>query len=125
MAYEERLRCVTMISGADYRDGSSQYRFVVGNGSNSGMVRVSLIGDNATGICQDDPNLNQASAIAVSGISKVIAGAAVTAGTQIMSDNQGRAIAATSGNWILGTAILGTTTAGLPISIKFDKNGKL
>jgi hypothetical protein len=124
LAYDEKLQCVTMISGADYSDGSAHYRFVVADTTNRRMLRVSTAGANAYGICQDQPITGEASAVAISGISKVIAGGVITPGAAIASDNQGRAVVATTGQWVLGTAVFGAAAAGIVIPIRYDNAGK-
>ena len=124
MAFEESLETITMIAGADYSDGSAHYRFVVPTSTAKTLVRASAAGANADGICQDEPSEGHASCIAIGGVSKVIAGAAITAGAKIMSDDQGRAVTATSGNYVLGTAINSAAAAGIVIPVLFSKNGR-
>ncbi|AYD01182.1 DUF2190 family protein [Neorhizobium sp. NCHU2750] len=122
MAYEERLSTITLIAAADYSDASAQYRFVISSGE-GGFLR-STAGADAIGVCQDDPNLNQASCIAIGGISKLIAGDVITAGDPISSDDEGRAVTAASGDFILGTAINPAAAAGIVIPVLFEKAGK-
>lgn len=124
MAFEERLSTLTMISGADYSDGFAHYRFVVPTSTAKTFLRASVAGSDAVAICQDTPRTGEASCVADGGISKVVAGAAITAGAQIATDNQGRAVTATSGAYILGTAIQGAAAAGIIIPILFEKNGR-
>lgn len=124
MAYEEKLETVTMLAGADYSDGSAHFRFVKLTSTPGTFVRCSVAGEDADGICQDEPGSAHASCIAIGGISKVVAGAAITAGAKITTDDQGRAVTATTGAAVLGTAIQDAAAAGIIIPAKLDNNGR-
>jgi methionine aminopeptidase len=58
------------------------------------------------------------------GISRVVAGAAVAYGVEVMSDASGRAIAWTTGNRSLGFAMQAATAAGDQIDVLFFPNGR-
>lgn len=63
------------------------------------------------GILQDKPRAGQPANVMRSGVTKMVAGAAVTAGAEVMADATGRAItAATATNRVIGIA-LETATA--------------
>lgn len=124
MAYQERLSTITMIAGADYSDGSAHYRFVIPTSTPKTFVRASVAGSDAVAICQDEPGNGHASCVAEGGISKIVAGAAITAGAKIATDNQGRAVTATTGAYVLGIAVNGANAAGDIIPMLFEKNGR-
>ncbi|MHB0954233.1 MAG: DUF2190 family protein [Allorhizobium sp.] len=124
MSYENRLKTVTLISGADYSDGSAHYRFIKLTSTPGTFVRCSVAGEDADGVCQDEPGSDHASCIAIGGISKVVAGAAITAGAKITTDDQGRAVTATTGNSVLGIAIHDAAAAGIIIPVLVEKNGQ-
>ena len=90
-------------------------------------VNITGAGEQAIGVLQDDPDAAGKSA-AVWGpgsTSKVVAGAAVTAGDKVMSDATGRAITATSTNFINGVAIEAAAGAGAVITVLLVPGGKL
>ncbi len=121
MAYEESLTCISLNASAAIT-AANQYRFVVLNGSRT-FALASLAGADAFGVVQDTPAAGEASAVATDGVTKVVAGAAITAGAAVTTDNAGRAVAATTGNRILGNALTGASAAGQIISVRLDKNG--
>lgn len=57
------------------------------------------------GVLQNKPNSGQAATVGYSGRSKVVAGAAVTAGRLLTTNSSGRAINATSGQLVFGRAL--------------------
>lgn len=72
---------------------------------------------NAIGILQNKPADTQAATVMVAGVSKAIAGAAITVGTLVMADNGGKVIAATTGTKALGLALVAATADGDVISV--------
>jgi len=80
-----------------------------------GRARVgapSGAGGMAIGVLQNKPNaLGQAAEIHVGGLTKVKAGAATAAGIDIQTNAAGKAIAAASGDVVLGHSITAATAA--------------
>lgn len=103
MATQEALTCITREAGADL--SAKQYHFV--NMSSDGQVdAVASAGAQGIGVLQDKPTAaGQAACIAVYGVSKVVAGADVTAGNRVQADGNGKAIAATTGDFVMGVAL--------------------
>jgi hypothetical protein len=99
-----------------------KYRFVqMGTTSVQHVITVSASGGtakNVLGISQEDIDAAKVATgkatinVRMFGISKVIAGAAVTAPDYVMSDASGRAIAATTGLMVRGLALTSATAAG-------------
>lgn len=87
----------TMIAGADL--STHQHKFVKASGATAVLCGS---GERGIGVLQNDPADTQAGEIMHDGISKVVFGATVAAGVEIMSDGSGRAIAATATNRALG-----------------------
>lgn len=56
------------------------------------------------GVLLNKPNSGQAASVAVVGECKVVAGAAITQGVPVTTNQSGRAITAASGDWRIGTA---------------------
>lgn len=99
MAWEQALQTVTMIAGQDL--SSSQYCFVVE--AADGQVDPSGDGAQADGVLQNDPSAaGQAASVAISGVTRVKAGAATTRGGPVASDSTGRAVNAATGDRVLG-----------------------
>lgn len=100
MAYQVPGFRINIISGADLT--TKKFRFVKVNAD----AKAVLAGadENAVGVLQDEAVLGEATNIMVSGITKVVAGGAVTAGSNISSDANGEAVTAGAGA-ILGIAL--------------------
>ena len=93
-----------------------QFRFVILNGSGL-MAQNTTAGGRVSGVVQNKPNTNQAVTVMQTGVSKVVAGAAITQGALVMSDNVGRAVPATGTNIAVGRAELAASAAGEIISV--------
>jgi hypothetical protein len=102
MATENRLQTITLVAAADL--SAEQFTHI-----EAGAVQAGA-GEKAVGILQNKPTSGQSATIAIAGsISKVVAGAAVSAGAQVASDATGRAVTATTSDVVTGTAL---TAAG-------------
>ena len=64
------------------------------------------------GVAQNKPDSGQAVTVAYFGESKVTAGGTCTAGSFITTDSSGRAVDATSGDFVLGMALQAAATTG-------------
>jgi len=106
MAKQEALTNITLEAGGDLSAG--QYRFV--NVAADGQVDlVASAGTDAIGVLQNDPDAaGVAATVAIMGVSKVVIGTGgLTAGNRVQSDASGEAIAAATGDVVLGRAITG------------------
>lgn len=80
-------------------------------------------GENAYGIVREGATAGHFATVAVRGLVRVEAGAAITAGTEVMSDGNGRAIpAAGAGNVVLGVARGAAGDAGVIFPVELDKS---
>ena len=104
-------------AAGDYR--ALQFRFVELNASGL-MAQVTTLGARAAGVLQNKPNLNEAAEVMLTGVSKVVAGAAVAVGANLTSDAAGRAVTAGAGQAILGKAELAAGAAGEVISVRLN-----
>lgn len=122
MAYEANLETLagSTLAGADL--SASQYRAVKGNGSGN-YILASVAGERVVGVVQNKPTSGKAATIAVRGITKMVAGAALALNAEVMTDNQGRAVLATAGLQILGRAVIAAGAAGEIISVALDSRG--
>lgn len=120
--YEESIRSITLdadatlavytgvpgLPGSASPNSGNQYRFV----SVTGAHQVGLADETTTpvGVLQNKPQATGAAAtVAIRGISLVQAGAAVTAGDEIVVDTDGTGVPS-------GTTGAGTTVVGIAVS---------
>lgn len=105
MAYEESLQCITVPANADL--SAKQYFFVkLTNSSGTGRAAVTGDGQSAVGVLQNKPDTaGDAATVGFSGVSKVSAGGSITAGQPVASDSAGEAVAAATGDIVLGVAL--------------------
>jgi hypothetical protein len=116
MAWEEALQTRTYEAGGDL--SGLQYRFCKQTGDDQ-VVGCDAAGEAAIGVIQNDPDEQEkATTVAVGGISKVEAGAELTVGQAVSTDNQGRAIPATTGHVVLGHTRLAASEAGVLTSVE-------
>jgi hypothetical protein len=117
MATENKGKCVSMLAASDL--SAAQYRFVTVNGS--GKIAQTGDGAEADGILQDDPAAadRPGEVMAGIGLSKVVAGAATTAGGNAASDSVGRAVDAITGDAVMGKFMEAAGAAGDIITILF------
>src|SRR6185437_5055634 len=101
-------------------NGSGQFLIVKMTGSGNAPT-VTVAATNATvchGVLQNDPLSGAVADVCVGGVSKVVAGAAITLGAALMSDTAGRAITQTSTNPVIGYALNQATAANQIISMQ-------
>jgi hypothetical protein len=104
MATEQKVCSITRIAGADL--SAAQYLFV--EQSTAGTITVcNGAGEYALGVLQNDPTSGQAGTVAVSGVTKVVAGGTVAIGAKVTTTAAGKALTATTGQQILGEAMSG------------------
>jgi hypothetical protein len=91
-----------------------QFYFVTTNAS--GQINFTGAGAVADGVVQDKPNAQGVEAeVAILGITKLVTGAAVTAGDPLMANASGQAITATAGNFVRARALASSAGAGVII----------
>ena len=89
MAFQQNLKLRSAPVAADLSE--SCFRFVVLDGTQS--LAVAGAGVRVAGVLQTGPDtVGRAGGFAVSGISMIVAGAAIPTNTHVMSDDQGRAV---------------------------------
>lgn len=74
-------------------------------------------GEQVYGILQNKPAAGQAADVGISGISKAVAGAVVTAGNMLMTDTSGRLIVATGTNYRVAQALEGAAATGVIFTV--------
>jgi hypothetical protein len=107
-AYEDALTNVSLEADGD--QSSNQYKFM--KLGTDGIDVQDTSGDPCVGVLQDKPGDGTMGAVAIAGITKVVAGAAVSRGADVQSDSQGVAVEA-------------STTAGELISVMLRPQGQI
>lgn len=105
MAYQKPGLTESFDSAADLT-GKEYFLAVV---DSSAQADLAGAGENAVGTIQEGKVAGKHSTLMLSGITKVVAGAAVAAGAKVMSNAAGKGITATSTNHVVGVAL---TAAG-------------
>lgn len=112
MATNESLRAITMIANVDL--SANQYRFV--NMNTSGRtIAATAAGERMVGVQQDKAGQQtgaalEASEIGIDGVTLIVLGATVTAGVEVKSDDEGRAVSAatpSAGHYVGGILLTG------------------
>lgn len=120
MAFEIPGFAFSLEAASDLSAG--QHHFVEVDSSGQ-IALVNGSGDTVDGVLQNDPDAQgQAGTVINDGISKVVAGAAVAQGALVMSNASGRAITATSGNFVAGRALEAATADAEVISVLLGGN---
>lgn len=108
MALEQNVRPISLPAGEDLT--SHQWRFVkVGAGS----TFVKAGAGEGVGVLQNKPTNGEAASVATDGVSFCEAGGAINEGDLVTTDIQGRAVAASPGDVVKGTAAGGASKAGV------------
>lgn len=105
MATENALKSIPYTASVDL--SAAQYTFVAVSGEDAVGLPADNGGD-AIGIVQNNPVVGCAAAVAVTGQSKILFGAAgLAAGAKVTCDATGKAVAVVAGDTILGTVVQG------------------
>lgn len=93
----------------------------------NGRLTVSnAAGESVFGVLQNDPAaIDQSGAVMLNGVSKVVAGAAVTVGALVQTNASGRAIAALSADFVVGRALEAAGGDGETIPVALGENQRL
>lgn len=94
-------RTHTFVAAADL--SAAQYTFQ--KCDNTGKIATAANGGQANGVLQDAPAAGGPGCVAISGVCRVKAGAAIAAGALVQSDANGKAITAVANSYIHGMAL--------------------
>lgn len=121
MAYEGTLSCVPGLV-ASGNLSAHQFKFVTIGAS--GAALNTTVGGIVDGVLQDKPTAaGEATQVAFSGVSKVVAGALVNKGAEVMSDANGKAVTATTGINVAGRALEAAGADGELIAVLLNTRG--
>lgn len=105
MALQQEVRSLSLPASADL--SASQFCFVALDGN--GRIALPSAGADCVGVLQDKPDAldraGQVGMLNMSGRLKVISAAVITAGQKVKADAAGKALVATTGTHVLGTAL--------------------
>jgi len=102
---EEKLMTVSGEASGDL--SSHQFKFMVIDSNNQLALNTSA-GALCNGVLQDKPDAaGKAGSLGVGGVTKIVLGATLAAGAEVMSSAAGVAVAATATNKVLGTLRVG------------------
>lgn len=126
MAWEGALRFLPGVkAGSDLSAATAQFKFVYVVDPGKVFLALTAGTRKIVGVLQDTPGSNQPALVAEGGITKMLAGIALSAGQPIMADASARGIsaAAVSTNHIQGYA-LETVNSGelFAMILKYDGN---
>jgi hypothetical protein len=124
MATEQKLEVVSLPANADL-SAKQYYAAKLSNASGTAKVDVAGVDDFIVGIIQNDANAaGRAVEVGISGISKVILGASVTAADTLTCDTNGKAITRASGDaYAIGVALTSGSSGDI-ISVLLRPVGK-
>lgn len=121
MAFFEGLETRSVNAASDL--STKQFYFV--KLDSSGNITLAGNGDWAYGVLQNKPAAaGRAGIVAVAGVTKVVAGAAITAGTDIGIDSSGRAVPTGTGDTVVGIARDTVSNAGEIVSVELVPQGR-
>ena len=106
MSYEENLETISIEAGSDL--SAAQYLFV--DVASDGQIDiVATKGAKSVGILQDKPAAaGRPGCVAIGGVSKVKCGATIAAGAEVISDDDGAALAKDAvSQFVMGSALEG------------------
>jgi hypothetical protein len=119
MAYEEKVQTISLEANGD--QSANQYKFMLLGAT--GIALNTVAGGPCIGVLQNKPEAGQIGAVAVAGVAMVEAGGVITRGVGVQSNASGVAIAASTGDYNLGTA-LATAASGDIIPVLLTPNAQ-
>ncbi len=118
MSYESTLKSISLLAGEAMSGAGYQFRYL--KMATAAVVRQTANTIASIGVLQNNPGNGEVAQVAISGISMIEAGAAVTAGVEVMSDSSGRVIAHTGATArVTGIALSAAAAAGDLIPVLF------
>lgn len=122
MAYVESQVLISLPAASDL--SATPFRFVTVD--SSGNIALSAAVANAAGVLQDKPTaLGQPGSVAIGGVTKVTASAAIAAGAAVGCAASGKARTAAVGDYIQGITLEAAAADGNIISMLIKPGGKL
>jgi hypothetical protein len=118
--YVDSQSSISLSAGADL--SSKQYTFVKMSGT--GVISAAAATDICIGVLQNAPTSGKTAEVAVSGVTKLKASAAISVGALIGTTSTGLAVSLTAGTdttkYVFGQAITAAAASGDIITVAFD-----
>lgn len=121
MRYEGLVRSYNGVATDLSSEANSLYRFCKLSSGTAAINDTS--GGECIGVLINKPIAGEAAAIQYSGVATVRAGAAITAGVKVMSNNAGKVVTATTTLVAQGIALTAATNDGDMIEVLLGLNG--
>lgn len=118
MSYEMPILDLTLEAAEDLT--ASQYHLIVVD--NTGKAALAGADEAAVGVVQNEPDAGEGASVRVQGVTKVVAGAAVTAGAKVSADLNGAGVTAVAGH-VVGIALTEASGAGAIFSVLLTHEG--
>ena len=96
---------------------SAQYHFVVHTATAETVDLADSQGEEILGVVQNNPTSGKDATVTFSGLSKVVAGEAITAGDKITAGADARAETAATGDFVAGVALTAASADGEFITV--------
>jgi hypothetical protein len=113
MALQQEVRSLSLPASGDL--SASQFCFV--GIDSAGRIALPAAGGDCVGVLQDKPDaidrVGQVGMLNMSGKLKVVSGATLNPGVKVQSDGSGHAIAALTGDHVLGTTLKASVAGDL------------
>lgn len=120
MSFEIPVLDISLDASTDL--SAKQFFFI--ETSSSSEAALSGAGEVVTGVLQNKPDAaGKSASVRVYGVSKVTAGAAITAGAEVSSDANGKAATSTTGDYIVGIALEAAAADGDIIAVLITHAG--
>jgi hypothetical protein len=98
-----------------------QFRAVKSTGTGLRITTAIVAGERGIGVVQNKPkNVGDAATVMLDGVTKAVAGAAITAGAAVTVDTSGRFVTAATGNRIWGNARSAAGAANELFALELD-----
>jgi len=119
MAYEESVKAITLLAGADF---STTGRNRFGKIGTDGKIELAGAGERAAGVIGDNVAEDRRCALQIDGVIMVEAGGTVTAGDIAASGSNGTVVTQASTAVVMGV-ILESGTSGVLVPVLFQPQG--
>ena len=120
MALESNLTCISAEAGSDL--SAAQYTFVA-MASDGAVDQTSSATAAIVGVLQNDPAAGKAATVAVAGVTKLVASAAIASGAEVGVQTGGKCRTASTGVRRHGVALTAAATDGDIIEVLLLPNG--
>jgi len=120
MAYELNPQYMSLMAAADL--SAKQYYLI--DIDTNGKAALAGNGEQIAGSLQNKPTAGQTAKVQISGVAKVLVAEAITQGSNVASDADGKGVNAATGDAIFGVAVTSATAAGDIIPVLITQAGE-